>query len=98
MCVVSGRDTRSLTSTNPVVKLLQQEGLRRGLTQQAVADRLETPQSFVAKYEGGERRLDVIEFIAVAKALEADPEELFRQILREQAQPIRRGRKTAMVK
>jgi transcriptional regulator with XRE-family HTH domain len=33
---------------------------------------LNVPQSFVSKYENGERRLDVVEFIAVAKALEVD--------------------------
>jgi transcriptional regulator with XRE-family HTH domain len=44
-----------------------------GLTQQALAHRLKKPQSFVAKYEGGERRLDVVEFIAIARALSADP-------------------------
>ena len=32
------------------------------LTQQELATTLNRPQSFVAKYEGGERRLDVIEF------------------------------------
>ena len=32
-----------------------------GLTQHALALRLKKPQSFVAKYEGGERRLDVVE-------------------------------------
>lgn len=78
-----------------LVRLLQQERSRQGLTQQAVADRLDVPQSFVAKYEGGERRLDVIEFIAVATALGADPEELLRQLLRERAQPLRRGRRSA---
>jgi hypothetical protein len=26
-----------------------------------------------AKYEGGERRLDVVEFVAIARALGADP-------------------------
>ena len=31
------------------------------------------PQSFVAKYEGGERRVDVVEFIEICKAIEADP-------------------------
>jgi hypothetical protein len=34
---------------------------------------LKKPQSFVAKYEGGERRLDVVEFIAIVRALGADP-------------------------
>jgi transcriptional regulator with XRE-family HTH domain len=44
-----------------------------GLTQHALALRLKKPQSFVAKYEGGERRLDVVEFIAICRALGADP-------------------------
>jgi transcriptional regulator with XRE-family HTH domain len=44
-----------------------------GLTQQALARRLKKPQSFVAKYEGGERRLDVVEFIVIARAIGADP-------------------------
>jgi Helix-turn-helix len=34
---------------------------KAGLTQQALAKRLGQPQSFVAKYEGGERRLDVLD-------------------------------------
>ena len=41
----------------------------RGLTQVDVAQRLGKPQSFVSKYERGERRLDVVEFIEVARAL-----------------------------
>jgi transcriptional regulator with XRE-family HTH domain len=45
---------------------------RAGLTQQQVAEQLDRPQSFVAKYEGGERRLDVIEFLQVARVLGAD--------------------------
>jgi len=44
-----------------------------GLTQHALARRLKKPQSFVAKYEGGERRLDVVEFVTIARALGADP-------------------------
>ena len=44
-----------------------------GLTQQQVADRLDRPQSFVAKYENGERRLDVVEFLEIANHLDADP-------------------------
>ena len=47
--------------------------------QQALAKKLGRPQSFVAKYEGGERRIDVVEFIAIAEALDADPVKLFRE-------------------
>lgn len=52
---------------------------KAGLTQQDVAKRLKRPQSFVAKYEGGERRIDLIEFVAVAAALNIDPAKLFRE-------------------
>jgi transcriptional regulator with XRE-family HTH domain len=51
-----------------------------GLTQQQLADRLEKPQSFVAKYEGGERRIDLIEFIAIARVLGFDPAGAVREI------------------
>jgi transcriptional regulator with XRE-family HTH domain len=40
-----------------------------GVSQQTLADRIGRPQSFVAKVEGGERSLDVIEFVAIACAL-----------------------------
>jgi transcriptional regulator with XRE-family HTH domain len=53
-----------------------------GLTQEEVARRLDRPQSFVAKYEGGERRVDVVEFIAIVQALERDPLEVFESLVR----------------
>lgn len=52
-----------------------------GLTQHALAIRLKKPQSFVAKYEGGERRLDVVEFVMIARALGADPLKLMTTLL-----------------
>jgi len=39
------------------------------ITQQALVDKLEKPQSFISKYEKGERRLDVVEFIKIAEAI-----------------------------
>jgi transcriptional regulator with XRE-family HTH domain len=53
---------------------------KAGLTQQQLADRLGKPQSFVAKYEGGERRIDVIEFVAISQALQFDPARAVREI------------------
>lgn len=53
----------------------------RGLTQQMVADRLQKPQSYVAKIEGGERRLDIVEFVALTRALGIDPSAMFADVL-----------------
>ena len=53
---------------------------KAGLTQGEVGERLGRPQSFVAKYEGGERRLDVVEFIEVARAVGLDPARLVRAV------------------
>ena len=52
-----------------------------GLTQHELARRLKRPQSFVAKYEGGERRIDVIEFVAIVRAIGADPIKLLRDLM-----------------
>ena len=49
--------------------LLRELRLEAGLTQVQVAERLDEPQSFVSKYEAGERRLDVVELHQVAGAL-----------------------------
>lgn len=43
-----------------------------GLTQVQVAEALRKPQSFVSKYERGERRLDFTEFIEIAAILGID--------------------------
>ena len=43
------------------------------LSQSEVAGRLGKPQQFVSRYELGERRLDIVEFVDVAAALGLDP-------------------------
>jgi transcriptional regulator with XRE-family HTH domain len=52
----------------------------KGLTQSQLSERLGRPQSFVSKYERGERRLDVVEFLEVAKAIGLDPKRLIDQL------------------
>jgi transcriptional regulator with XRE-family HTH domain len=54
---------------------------RQGLTQAQVASRLRKHQSFVSKYERGERRLSVIEFIDVVRALGAEPATVLRNFI-----------------
>lgn len=44
-----------------------------GLTQDELAIKLTRPQSYVSKYERGERRLDLVEFLETAKAIGVDP-------------------------
>lgn len=51
-----------------------------GLTQTALAKKLRRPQSYVSKYERGARRLDVIEFLEIARVIGFDPHELLRQL------------------
>ena len=62
--------------------LMKETRRKAGLTQQELADRLDRPQSFVAKYERGERRIDVVEFLGVTQALGADPIALLRALVR----------------
>jgi len=50
------------------------------LTQQQVADGLRKPQSYIAKVEGGERRLDVIEFIELCEEIDAEPQSIIKSL------------------
>lgn len=56
--------------------LLRALRLEAGLTQSHVAECLGEPQSFVSKYEVGERRLDLIELHTVAGCLQLSLVEL----------------------
>lgn len=74
--------TRSLHSPlyQDLRQLLVQARAAAGLTQVELASRLERPQSFVSKFETAERRLDVIEFIEVCRALGVSPSKLLRKL------------------
>jgi transcriptional regulator with XRE-family HTH domain len=50
------------------------------ITQSSLAATLGRPQSFVAKYESGERRLDAAEFVGIARAVGADPFKMLRAV------------------
>ena len=51
-----------------------------GLTQEQLAERLGLHKQFVSRVEMGSRRLDVVEFVDFAIALEMEPEALIKTI------------------
>jgi transcriptional regulator with XRE-family HTH domain len=53
---------------------------RHKMTQQELAARLSKPQSFVSKYEHGERRIDVVEFLQIVRMIGADPQAVIKEI------------------
>ncbi|MEI7144729.1 helix-turn-helix transcriptional regulator [Pectobacterium brasiliense] len=55
-----------------VIKTLREARIEKGMTQENLANALGRPQSFVAKIENGERRLDVVEFVHIAYLLSVD--------------------------
>lgn len=63
-----------LHSTNYGVfrELLVKARLSSGITQVELAKQLDKPQSYVSKYERGERRIDLPEFVELAEILGLD--------------------------
>lgn len=54
----------------------------KGVTQVELSKKLGKPQPFISYIESGERRVDVIEFYAIARALGVDPVEAFARLVR----------------
>ncbi len=55
--------------SNVLLSQLRQIRLDANLRQVDLAERLGQPQSFVSKYESGERRLDILELRSLCKAV-----------------------------
>ena len=64
-----------------LIQVLVAARKQAGLTQRDLASRLKRPRVFVGRLEAGERRIDVIEFIEIAKVLDLDPRKLFEKLL-----------------
>ncbi|GKV90398.1 helix-turn-helix domain-containing protein [Pectobacterium carotovorum] len=63
-----------------VIKALREARIAKGITQGNLALALDRPQSFIAKVENGERRLDIVEFIHIARLLFLDPASIIAKI------------------
>jgi transcriptional regulator with XRE-family HTH domain len=75
------RETLRSPRNRALQALLRDLRNSKGLTQKDVANRLTRPQSFVAKYESGERGLSVVEFIDVTRALDVEPAKTLQKLL-----------------
>lgn len=63
-------------------ELLTQKRKDLGLTQLDIANFLNKPQSFVSKYENGERKIDVVDFIEICKAMNLSATEILSDYLK----------------
>ncbi|MGB3900115.1 MAG: helix-turn-helix transcriptional regulator [Mesorhizobium sp.] len=59
-----------------MIELLVQARKDAGITQVELGKRLGQRQTFVSKFELGERRLDAAEFVTVSRAIGVDPYEI----------------------
>jgi len=57
-------------------EVLKELRVEKGLTQIKLSNSLGKPQSYVSKYESGERKLDFVEVLDIVAALHIKPEEL----------------------
>jgi DNA-binding XRE family transcriptional regulator len=61
-----------LNQQKKLLALLRGVRVEAGLTQSELASRLGTDQTFISKYESGERRLDILELQEVCQAIGID--------------------------
>lgn len=65
-----------------LVRVLTEARQASGLRQVDVAAQIGRDQAFVSLIEKGQRRVDVIEFIRLSRALGHDPQELFSELVK----------------
>lgn len=65
-----------------LVELIAKVREEAGKTQRDVADKLEQQQSWYAKSESGERRMDMLEVLSILDALDVDPADFIRRLRR----------------
>lgn len=63
-----------------VIHTLKEARIKQNITQEKLAQALNRPQSFIAKIESRERRLDVVEFVHIARLLSLNPEAVIKKI------------------
>ena len=63
-----------------VIKALREARVAGHITQEELGKALGRPQSFIAKVENGERRLDIVEFVHLCRLVGIDPASIFNKL------------------
>ncbi len=66
-----------------LIKILKTLRLQKRMSQKELATKLTTNQSFISKYESGERRIDVVELRIICKALNSSIDYVIGQMNKE---------------
>jgi transcriptional regulator with XRE-family HTH domain len=72
-----------------LIRFLVAERKKRQIQQFQLANRLEVSQTWIARVESGKRRVDIFEFIDIAKAIGINPSKCVRWLC--QMEPDKRG-------
>ncbi|MDG6882557.1 helix-turn-helix domain-containing protein [Phocoenobacter uteri] len=64
-----------------IIQFLIATRKEKGITQQQIADQLNKPQSYIAKIERCERKLDILEFIELCEAMNTSPLTILQKIV-----------------
>ena len=70
-----------------LVKILKAERQKRAVPQTVIAKELREKQNWMSRVERGMRRVDVCEFLLLAKAIGFDPHAVIRQLTRNKGEP-----------
>ncbi|ECF7019539.1 helix-turn-helix transcriptional regulator [Salmonella enterica] len=63
-----------------VIKALREARVAGHITQEELGKALGRPQSFIAKVENGERRLDIVEFVHLCRLVGIDPASIINKL------------------
>lgn len=72
-----------------LVETLVSARKKSGMTQAMLAEAVGKDQSFVSNIENSQRRVDVLEFYALARAMGADPVKLYAEVAKKLPQSIK---------
>lgn len=70
---------------------LKEARIQSGLAQKRISERLGKSRGYLYKVESGQRRIDLVEFVQLCRAMELDPNRVLAQYLEREAARMKGG-------